>query len=580
MKVIMKNSIVLILIGLFIISMGLKASAADPAELKQYLRKSVMYKCRTIDREVPVNVYFLNKTTYDPATETDEAEVIVYFKNKAWDRIGQESDLSILSDYIKKKFIVLTIDFGNDKQASSPRFDEDIEWIFRWVYGYSPEKGYDAESVVKDIHLNPIEYRCFFLPEGYRVATNLTYWEIDKHGSNGTMEYIMNSYNNDIVTKYPGRKPVTSPKELTDKKGNPFDYRIKMEIMYPSQPKKKLPCVINSETVAPRNPEAQPNGYYPHLAGFTMNGYVAVIMGHCFNPCVPHFFHFISFSLDNWNGYKCYSAGVRYLNANADKYAIDTRYIGAMGISKGQYAVTRLSDPNNSGVKEQSTFKGFPEGSPEPQPWQGYPSKIVCGWQAAGGGLWATQFVTPDYVPTIISVGDHDRDVITKEGHPMFVKKLEDLDVNYIEQFMKGLGHEFPHGYDDPMGVDRYKLFMDFFDRYLKVEDKLPPVVLLVSPRDKKEDVSANDKIFIHFAPAIDEKTILDNKGIKVVRLKDNKDVTGSWAASRKGTKFTFTPTQPLAANEQYKVIVTTGIKDKRGTKMDKQSVCQFKTAI
>jgi hypothetical protein len=325
-----------------------QVKAADPAELKHYLRKSVMWKLHTINKEVPINIYFQNKTTYDPATETDEAQVIVYFKNKAWDRVGQESDLSILSDYIKKKFIVLTVDFGNDKRASSPAFDEDIEWIFRGIYGYSPEKGYDSESLVKDIHLIPIEYRCFFLPEGYRVATDLTYWELDKHGSFGTLEYIMNSYNNDIITKYPGRKPITSPKELVDKYGKPFDFTIKMDIMYPSQPKKKLPCIYNSETVMPRNPQAQPAGYYPHLAGFTMRGYVGVNMGHCFNPCVPHFFHFLSFELDGWNGYKCYSAGVRYLNAHADQFAIDTRYIGGMGISKGQYNITRMSDPNNA----------------------------------------------------------------------------------------------------------------------------------------------------------------------------------------------------------------------------------------
>lgn len=580
MKIRMKYYIVHFFMLLSILGIGTSARASDPSELKSYLKKSVMWKCRTINKEVPINIYYDGKTTYNEATGTDEAEVIVYVKNKAWDRIGQESDLSILSDYIKKKFIVLTVDFGNDKQASSPHFDEDLEWIFRGVYGYSPEKGYDAESLVKDVHLSPMEYRCFFLPEGYRVATNLTYWELDKHGSYGTLEYIMNSYNNDIVTKYPGRKPITSPKELTDKYGKPFDFTIKMDIMYPSQPKKKLPCVYNSETVMPRNPEAQPNGYYPHLAGFTMRGYVGVNMGHCFNPCVPHFFHFLSFELDGWNGYKCYSAGVRYLNANADKYDIDTRYIGGMGISKGQYNITRLSDPNNSGnKKEQSTFKDFPEGSPEPQPWQGFPSKIVCGWQAAGAGLWGLQFITADYVPTIISIGDHDREVLTKDATPKFVKKLEELDVNYIEQVMKGLGHEFPHGYDDVMGVDRYQLFVDFFDRYLKVEDKLPPAVLLVYPRDKKEDVQSSDQIYIHFAPVIDEKAVLNNKAIRVVSLKDNKDVAGSWKASRHGTKFTFVPSQPFNKNEQYKIIVTKGIKDMRGIALDKESTYQFKVS-
>ena len=206
--------------------------------------------------------------------------------------------------------------------------------------------------------------------------------------------------------------------------------------------------------------------------------------------------------------YCCYT----YLNANSDKYSINTNYIGGMGISKGQYAITRLSDPNHDGGKESKKFEGFPgkasepilipgqivfvqndtlpEGTPEPQPWQGYPSKIACGWQGMGMGSFESEYITPDYVPTILACGENDRDVITKEAYPRFLNRLEELDVNYIPLFMQGLGHSLSYGYDKRLGVDRYQLVMDFFDRYLKVEDKLPPAVLLIAPRDSAEDVS------------------------------------------------------------------------------------------
>ncbi len=90
---------------------------------------------------------------------------------------------------------------------------------------------------------------------------------------------------------------------------------------------------------------------------------------------------------------------------------------------------------------------------------------------------------------------------------------------NYINLFMQGLGHEVPYGYDERMGVDRYQLMHDFFDRYLKVEDKLPPVVLVVSPRDNKEDVSLpSGQIIIDFAPVIDAESITQEKGIRIIR--------------------------------------------------------------
>ena len=64
----------------------------------------------------------------------------------------------------------------------------------------------EPSALLKDIHLKPINYRCFFMPEGYRVATDLVYWELDKHGVYGTLEYIMKSYNEDIVPKVQGNE--------------------------------------------------------------------------------------------------------------------------------------------------------------------------------------------------------------------------------------------------------------------------------------------------------------------------------------------------------------------------------------
>lgn len=528
-----------------------------------------MWNSPTLKKEIPIKIFFLRDRTENP----DGVEVIVYLKNKAWNRIGQESDLSILRDYVQKKFIVITVDYGNEPQAVSPHFDKDLHDILKAVYGFK------TESLLRDINLMPKDFRCFFLPEGYRVATDLVYWEIDKHGAYGTLEFIMKSYNEDIVSKYPGLKPVSTPAEMVDRKGNPFDFKIKMDIVYPSQPRKKLPVIFLSETMSTRNPNDQPSNYVPHFAGFTTRGYVYVTMGHCFNPCVTHFFHFSKFTLDHENGYACYTAAMRYLYANADKYSMDTDHIGGGGYSKGEYAITRLSDPHHETRKEEvSKFKGFPEGSPEPQPWQGYSSKIQAGMQGMGMGLFETEFITSDYAPNLIVCGEHDRDVIT-EGHHVFVKKCEELGANHLGLFMEGLGHALPYGFDKRMGIDRYQLVHDFFDRYLKVDENLPPVVLVVSPFNNKEDVSSSSDISVQFAPVIDAQTVVNKKGIHITQTRTDKEVNGMWKVSHGGTKFVFTPAQPFQKNEQYKVTITSQVKDKRGVNLDKEKVIQFKVA-
>jgi hypothetical protein len=269
---------------------------------------------------------------------------------------------------------------------------------------------------------------------------------------------------------------------------------------------------------------------------------------------------------------------MRYLHANANKYGMNTDHIGGIGYSKGEYAITRLSDPHHeSRRKEVQKFKGFPDGTPEPQPWQGYSSKIQAGMQGMGMGLFETEYITADYVPNLIVCGEHDREVIT-EAHHVFVKRCEELGNNHLGLFMQGLGHALPYGYDERMGIDRYQLVHNFFDRYLKVDEKLPPVVLVVSPFDNKKDVTDSSTISVQFAPVMDEKTILEKKGITITDI-DDREVKGLWKVSHGGTKFTFTPDQILQKNELYKVHISSAVKDKAGTKMGKGKTVQFKVA-
>jgi hypothetical protein len=146
---ILKYPVIVILI--LSINRGSYIYAKDLSDLNPYLRKSLSWKCTTQDKVVPLRVYYLGGDT-----GPDGSEVIVYLKNSAWDRTGQESDFSILNDYIQNKFIVITVDFGNDKLAVSPRFDKDLHEIFKAVYGFR------TESLLKDLSLKPKEFRCFF----------------------------------------------------------------------------------------------------------------------------------------------------------------------------------------------------------------------------------------------------------------------------------------------------------------------------------------------------------------------------------------------------------------------------------
>ena len=77
---------------------------------------------------------------------------------------------------------------------------------------------------------------------------------------------------------------------------------------------------------------------------------------------------------------------------------------------------------------------------------------------------------TPLHQNVYARVYTDDRDVITDEGTPIFLKALEAMNTNHVYLFMEGLGHSFSYGYDNRLGVDRHRLVNDFFDRYLNLQ--------------------------------------------------------------------------------------------------------------
>jgi len=309
-----------------------------------------------------------------------------------------------------------------------------------------------------------------------------------------------------------------------------------------------------------------------------MRGYAYAIIDHCYNPVALDYGHFKGgYSLDNFNGLKAYTAAVRFLRTHANAYHIDPRYIGGWGHSKGSYAITRLSDPKHAeGNTEHQQLEGEPNGSPEHQPWPGHSSRITAGYQSMGNGTRrSAQYVTEDYAPTLVACGELDHFNHWLDW-PQALNAYESVDANHVGLGMLGLGHELPYGRDEKLGVDRYQLVMDFFDRYLKVEEKLGPVVLFTTPRDQETDVDASAAISIQFAPVMDETSIVDGQSVKITRSSDGSQVKGSWTSSRGNARYTFTPEKKLTAGEQYRLAVSTGVKNAAGTPLAETRVSKF----
>jgi hypothetical protein len=524
------------------------------SDISQFSRKALTFNCPKIDRQISLNIYFI-----DISTGNQPANVVVYVKNYNYPRIGLEADSSIILDLIKERYIVIVADFGNDINAYSPYFDPDLHLLFNAVYGIK------QNSILENTRLVPVQFQCYFLPAGYRIVRNLEFWDIQKHGAIGTMDHILYTYNKYIVKDF--NKPFAKTfSEMVKPDNQPLtdcDYKLYMDVVYPSQTVQTVPLICNFCSNHLRSPNGNPKQMRMHFAGFLMRGYAMAYVAHCFNPLTYYYGYFGSFSLDPFDGLAANTAAIRYLRAHSTLYNINSNYIGGWGHSKGAYAVTRLSDPAHHS-KTEHKIMSIGQGPSEPQPWQGYSSNIQAGYQSMGFGTMEHKYVTADYVPTIIAVGEYDP-YGCWEDWPALVQTYENLDANHLALKMVGMGHTFPSGFDREMNIDRYDVCHTFFDRYLKVNQNLPPAVLYVK---------ADNEVTIHFAPVMNVESVA--AGVEIIRTADGKKVIGRWAASFKNTKFRFIPENVFITNQEYKIVVNTTVKNASNRGFDEQKVFEF----
>ena len=564
---------------------------AEPP-ISAFERKSLMWHAAKVDIDCPMNIYYKQADTGG-----SEKPVIVYVMNHGYPRIGQESDASILSDMIDDEYIVITVDFSNNTSAVSPYFDNDLHDIFKAVYGV------EFTSLLLDINLLPSsKYECYFIPAGSRIIRNQVYFELDKHGSYGTKERVMSTYNSYVVPTF-GVAPVTDPDDMVNPDGSPIDYKLYMDVIYPSQPSEDLPLMFWNCTSPDRKQVSNPSNYRIHFGGLAMRGYSIALIDHCYNPLARNdsYGYFSSYTLEDWNGLKSETAAMRFIRMNADTWGIDATRIGGAGHSKGTYTLTRLSDPDHESPDQEEyySFSGFPDGSPEPQPWQGYSSLITASHQSMGNGTRRTSLVTSENVPTLIACGQYD-EYNQWLVFPKLVGTYESLNANHQAFWMVDRGHELPYGYNAERDFDMYDMWHSFFDAYMK--PGTAPKVMYINPRDGKtgvgslagyinsipetsllpadayDFVSPTNPITVSFVPAMDAATIVTGGGIEVVKVSDGSPVAGSWTGIQKNSTFIFTLAGHLEEDTAYRVTVTTNVKSDAGVNLDTAKVSEFTT--
>ena len=354
---------------------------------------------------VTVSVYYDMKHGM-PHPGFRSTNLIVYTFGVKHERVGTKSDAEIVSSMLERGYIVAVLDYLDDERAAMPKVDFSIQKMrLRTVNGEFfggafPEGQYRNSFVV---------------PTGYDVSLAHVYYEMDKYCVDGTIEKVVETWNNDfrgtkgeklvkwtdndgkrkkVAPAFDGSEPVwlnqngepdengeytkvkfTVARNILDcvqSDGTPIDFKLYMHFIYPTAPKKPVPVMClasSSEHLASGTSMAD----RPQAIGATLRGYASAMFDYGYVPMArhDHYGYFDgypmkgaitgdnkTYSLHHYNDRWIDTAAMRYIRyaalSNPD-FVFDTDHIGVYGNSKGG-CFPHLAEPDVEQMKNGKMF--------------------------------------------------------------------------------------------------------------------------------------------------------------------------------------------------------------------------------
>lgn len=362
---------------------------------------------------VELTTYYDASKPTKPGYAVDATNLVLYVVNARFERIGTDSDVDIIKSMIDRGYIVTVLDYKNNAKAVSPDLDFSLQAVRASVVA-------GKHFADKTVFASGSYYNSFVVPSGYDVSPHHVFWEIDKHATDGTLEKIVEYWNNDFrawnnnkdlvipwvdengnrkatQTAHDGTEPVwlnadgtenpdgtyikikhTLALDITDcvkKDGSPIDLNLYMHVIYPTGTAEVpvLALVGSSEHIGKGTTSAD----RPQFIGATLRGYAAVTFDHGWTPMAraDHYGYFdgstpasgsvtgnnTTYSIQFYNEVEIATAAmryIRYLSLSEEIYNFKLDAIGAYGNSKGGWMAFLGAEDPYTASGERRVFEG------------------------------------------------------------------------------------------------------------------------------------------------------------------------------------------------------------------------------
>ena len=520
-------------------------------------------------------------TAYYKGEEShSETSVVFYIMGYVGAReVGKGDTLSILNEFLDEGYIVVTLDYKGNPKATTPNLDWSIHGLRQKLSSYTGGLTFD-------------KYEHYIVPDGYKLARNIVFYDIGENGRKGTLEKIIEIYNGSKFREAKGSKipnkneKVTTIDRCLKPDGTPIDLQMKMDIIYPVNEDYEAPMVMISSSAETRMGVCCNKALRPLDVGPLMRGCAVAIYDHIYTPMArdDHYGYFSgTFSLQDVTGVSSHTQASRAIHYYADKFGYSKENYAVMGHSKGSWCGL-LAHENPESLKEKSVFGGYSDGETYGE--QGFlvyedgtpiKSGVQVAYRSMGqGNQWSDVYLEASNAPTMRAVGVLDDSVLLFDDWYPEGREYEASGVEYLSLLMTDAAHDYPYGIDPWYNYDRWETFMGFLMYHLK-GDEAPRLLyssiqngkvigdLYVVRNDGKggkyqyHTEETGDEIFVQFlAPVTDESA---KAGITLYDVTAGKPMDVDYRSAGTGNKWYVEPKSDLTAGHTYQLRVADTVK-------------------
>lgn len=552
--------------------MSFASGSVEPFEILEDYCIYTEYRANDGVIGIPVGICTYTKEA-KADTSTKATEIVFYLMN--YNDLGEnnsnEDDLAIIYDLVDSGYLVVTLDYFGNEKACYPALTNSVQKIKTSSLS-TILNGYSYLSTVRRV-----------IPSGYRITSDIMFFNQIENAPKGVKEStVFSAWNSSgFEEKYnavrasnpsmPAYQEYDNYLDLYKPDGSPIDFRMYLDVYYPSRPKTDdTPVICWASSAQETAGNHATKVERPHDVEAVLRGYALALYDHGYYPMAreDHYDYFNPYGIQSQIGIHTHAAAIRCVRYYSYLFGYGTDNYGGFGHSKSAL-IASLANPHPELLPEQSTFaKSYTWNEKKYDasyyrnekygdlPYLAYkdsdetiPSNLQFCYSSMGLGVELhARNHNASTAPMFTASGISDQ-YRQWEFWSEQLNTFNQSGSNYIGLSFLDKGHEYVFGANAVYGFNELDLAFDYIDYFLK--DGISPRVGFFTT-DGIAEVTTDSGVGVQFTGSISEASIYS--GVTLTDTTENKEIAFTATSIGNGAKWNFYAKDGFVEGHSYRL--------------------------